>query len=199
MAASPLMGAAVGVRRAPRTNPGQVASTDCRTRDSGFPPRVKVIHVNATRTREALLLADRALELFKMHHDEIIELLAEADQIMVRNDPDRNKSIALLRWQLLRALRNYQLFKHTEVFDPLSRDENGARAAQARSMKARCITIGEQYHAHVQKWSLHGDQSFWQDYQREAVAMVRKLRQHLAEEAAGAARLMAGVTRTRRP
>jgi hypothetical protein len=141
---------------------------------------------------EGLLERQQLLDLLQDHHRQIGSVLAEAETALGRSDPERSKTLALIRWQLVRRLRSYQLFKHTELFDPLCRGGEAGKARMASAMKARCIDTAEAYDRHVKKWSACGIDSAWASYEQDSRAVIALIRQHLAREAAEAENLLAG-------
>lgn len=130
------------------------------------------------------------LELLGEHYRHIDALLSEGEAAINSTDPARAKTLALVRWQLMRRLRAYQLFKHTELFGPVIRGNDPEKAKSAEAMKARCTGIGEAYNAHVGKWSAGGIESDWCNYEADAAEITRSIRNHLARELAEADKLL---------
>ena len=124
------------------------------------------------------------------HHRHIHALLDEADAALIGIDPARARVLALIRWQLMRRLRTYQLFKHTELFDPIIRGNDSEMTRSAGAMKARCTAIGEAYNEHVGKWAAAGIESNWSAYQADAASAILSIRNHLARELAEAGKLL---------
>ena len=106
--------------------------------------------------------------------------------------------MATLRWQLMRALRAYQLFKHGEVFEPLIQCGDPAISAAARNLKERCIAIGEDYTVFVTRWSGGAAALAWHKYRIEARGMVQRIEGHLKTEQEQMRALTSKIGRTRR-
>lgn len=105
--------------------------------------------------------------------------------------------LAHLRWQLLRLLREYQLFKHGEIFDPLLRAGDENRRAQAASLKSRCIAMAAVVSEHSRRWTVAGTLDH-DDYPDEARALIFRIGAHLVQERAGVEHLLDGLRETRR-
>jgi hypothetical protein len=121
--------------------------------------------------------------------DRVHAIVNRAEAIL--RDPD-NKDVAALgtaRWELARTLREYQLFKHSRIFDPLERGQD-YRAIRARRMKADCIRVGEEFRAYVLKWSVVSILDHWSEYHPAALDAVARIRAHLARERVGVAELL---------
>lgn len=133
----------------------------------------------------------------QQHQREIEASLREGQALLADGNALQLKAIALVRWQLMRALRAYQLFKHTEIFNPIIASGAPSRAREAEELKQRCIVIGEAYREHVQRWSLSGPAHSWPDYLKETQEIIRRIRAHLDQETLGVAALIANLKRTR--
>lgn len=141
----------------------------------------------------------RALDRLREQQGEIAALLAAVRAALAASDPRAREALASHRWQAVKLLRGYQLFKHTEIFDPMSRHPDRLRADRAVRMKARCLETGQAYTDHVQRWSATGIAAAFDDYRRELLGVVARIEKHLAHEATEAALLLTGVERTRKP
>lgn len=139
---------------------------------------------------ETLLERAKLLDLLQGHHRELGSALNEAEAAHHSLDPARAKTLALIRWQLMRRLRSYQLFKDSELFGPICRGSEMENAKSAWAMKARSTAIGVAFSTHVQKWSACGIESSWAEYEEEAEALIELIRQHLSREAAEAETLL---------
>lgn len=107
--------------------------------------------------------------------------------------------LAKHRWLLMRMLREYQLFKHVEIFDPAIARGDARRADLARAMKARCIATGDGFHRHVAAWTGEAIDAHWTDYAAAVLAMADRLTLHIARERREVAMLLDGASRTRQP
>ena len=108
-------------------------------------------------------------------------------------NPARARALALVRWELMRRLRAYQLFKHIELFGPFIRGDDPEKARSADAMKVRCTGIGEAYTAHVGKWSAGGIEDDWSSYQADATTITRSIRDHLVRELTEAGKLLPAI------
>lgn len=128
-------------------------------------------------------------EQFIEFQDRILAIVARAEAIL--RDP-ANRDVAALgqtRWEVARALREYQLFKHNRIFDPLERSHD-YRAVKARRMKAECTRFGEEFRKYVLKWSVISIIDNWADYHPAALEATARVRAHLAKERIGIVELI---------
>ncbi|WP_419825373.1 hypothetical protein [Sphingomonas sp.] len=98
---------------------------------------------------------------------------------------------------MVRLLREYQLFKHGEIFDPTIAGGTARQVALARELKARCIAAGERYAEHSKRWSMTDVAGEWPDYKLALHAIIDALRDHMRDEREAVALLLAGRERTR--
>jgi hypothetical protein len=128
------------------------------------------------------LQPDIRIDALKGHHQLILTDIGDAKRELARNDASSAKALALIRWELMRHLRAYQLYKHTRIFDPLIASSSPSRSGAAADLKSRCIELSSAYEAHVKRWSLTGPAGAWDRYVTEAMAMSARIERHLALE-----------------
>ena len=129
-------------------------------------------------------------------------LLVQIEQSMALAALDATDAclpIAKARWSLARMLREYQLFKHTEIFDPAILHGDKNQAAVARRMRAECIAAGEHFTAYVARWSRRDVAAAWPEYRAATRTMIDEMRRHIAREQREAAALLDGSCWTRKP
>lgn len=141
---------------------------------------------------------EHALARLYEHQQAILDHLAASCEFM-RQDPHLARGpLAKARLEMFRLLRAYQLFKHTEIFDPVVRQDNAGQIASASRMKADCTAAGEAYRAYVNVWSTRDVVDAWDSYRPAMTAMAQRLRSHIAVERAQVPQLLAGSSNTRR-
>lgn len=129
-------------------------------------------------------------EHFVELQDRILAIVDRAESIL-RSEARDIAALGQARWEVARALREYQLFKHSRIFDPIERGQD-YRAIRARRMKAECIRVGEEFRAYVLKWSVVSILDHWADYHPAALDAAARIRAHLAKERLGVAELLDG-------
>jgi hypothetical protein len=127
-------------------------------------------------------------EQFVELQDRILAIVARAEALL-RSDTRDVAALGKARWEVARALREYQLFKHNRIFDPLGSGPD-YRAIRARRMKAECIRVGEEFRQYVLKWSVVSILDHWADYHPAALDAVVRIRAQLAKERIGVAQLL---------
>lgn len=132
------------------------------------------------------------------HQSRILRLIDAALPLLAQEPSLARGGLAKARWTLLRLLREYQLFKHGEVFGPAIRYGAPRQAATAQRMRAACIAAGDLFTAHVARWSAQDIAACWPDYKGATRAMCDGLRLHIARERREVQELLAGTSDTRR-
>lgn len=143
-------------------------------------------------------LLDRLVE----HQNGVREIFARAEACLRHPHQRDALTLAKLRWEVARAIGAYTLFKHHELFDPLVTHGNAEQARVAAEAKRVCLAMGEQFHAHVRKWSGTPVAEHWDDYKPAAVAIMAKLRVHFDTERQVVASMLVAdpqAVRVRRP
>ena len=102
-----------------------------------------------------------------------------------------------MRWKMVRLLRAYQIFKHSEIFDPAIASGSPTRAAAAHAMKARCIAAGETFRHYVVTWTARDVAAAWDEYQPAMKRMIADLRAHIAIERHEIGTALADIPHTR--
>lgn len=145
------------------------------------------------------MLSSAALTQLNTYQSRIYELIDTAQSLVPLTPDAAQPGLAHVRWQLLRLLREYQLFKHNEIFNPLIESSQPDLVAMATRLKASCISSGEEYRLHTTRWSGRGASEDWSGYQQAAAGMIQDLGNHLKAERAAVQILLSKVSRTRRP
>ena len=132
----------------------------------------------------------RLLEQLRQHQDSVLSIMDEAEP-MLRDPAQRDVAgLARARWAMVRALATYQLFKHNQVFDPVVQGRLVGQGERAARMKQACIAVGDEFRGYVGKWSGTDVGGAWETYQPAALAMIARLRTHVARERAEIAILL---------
>jgi len=140
---------------------------------------------------------DAVLASLNRHQSAILATIDMATTL-VECDPGRACiPLARARWTVARQLRAYQVFKHSEIFEPMIARGDPVRSAQARAMAARCIGAGEAFQDYLKRWSSTDVLGRWEAYKPAMLDMTRQIRATLAFEREGVAALLAGAERTR--
>lgn len=120
---------------------------------------------------------DRFTELQSRIH----AIVDESEALLVQGDARNADALGKVRWELARALREYQLFKHSCIFDPIERRQD-PNAPKARRMRADCIRFGEEFLAYVLRWSAASPLQQWDEFESASRSMVAGIRAQLASE-----------------
>ena len=129
------------------------------------------------------------LERFIELQDRILAIALRSEAVLLAPGDHDVAALGQARWEIARALREYQLFKHTRIFDPIERQPDH-RAHQARRMKAECIRVGEEFHRYVLKWSVVSILDHWAEFLPAALDAIARTRAQLAKERIGVIALL---------
>jgi len=141
---------------------------------------------------------DAALASLRSHQSAILATLDTGVALVARDPGTACIPLARARWTVARQLRAYQMFKHTEIFEPVIARGDPVRSAQARAMAARCIAAGEAFQDYLKQWSSTDVLGRWEAYKPAMLDMTGQIRATLAFEREGVEALLAGSARTRR-
>ncbi len=141
---------------------------------------------------------ERALQELDAHHVRLLSHIDAAERLVTLSADQAQHRLARSRWELVRLLQAYQVFKHSEIFDPAIRSGSPPHVRAAVGMKAACIAAGEQFHAYVRDWSSRDVAAAWEEYRPAMLAMTATLRAHIAQERRTIRALLAGSDRTRK-
>lgn len=139
-----------------------------------------------------------AFRMLIKHQERILALIARATEA-VKGEPALSRDdLAKARWEMTRLLRSYQIFKHTEIFDPFIAHDPGEKARVAEQLKMRCIEAGNAFRDYVLEWSSRDVVTCWASYKPAMLAMTKQLRTHLAQERRDVEALLSGEDHVRR-
>ena len=139
---------------------------------------------------------DAALRILSDYQDRIRAQVASDRALLDAEGEAARPALAQRRWILARLLREYQLFKHVELFDPaLARDD---RLGIAARLKARCTVSSDRFAAYLACWTSTALDGHWPDYAAATHRMFDALIRHVDEERRAIEAMLAGVERIER-
>lgn len=116
------------------------------------------------------------------HQSGILAIIRGSEPLLLAPLERDVAGLARARWALMRALMGYQQFKHREIFDPAIAGAVLGDAQRAGRMKRACTIMSDEFRGYVAKWSAADVGGSWPSYQPAALAMVARLRAHIARE-----------------
>lgn len=122
------------------------------------------------------------LNLLQTYHDDIVERIAASVTLIENEGLSSLSTLAARRWQMVRLLREYQIFKHSRIFDPAIAKGSSSEIAAAYKMKVNCIAIGDEFAAYVRHWSSGVIATNWEDYRFAMIEMSTSLMAHVKTE-----------------
>lgn len=139
-----------------------------------------------------------ALERLVFHHDRMQATIERAHAATREGPVFAQAVIARERWTMARYLREYQVFKHTEIYGPAIRGNGAVSAVKAQRMAEQCIATGKEFEVYLRYWSSRDIIAEWQAYRPAMMAMTAKLQRAFSRDRAEIADLLAGTEHTRR-
>lgn len=127
----------------------------------------------------------------------IVACLGETTSLVRTRGVAACNELAQRRWETMRLLREYQLFKHHEIFDPAIASGDRARIIAATAMKERCVAAGDDFAAHVRRWSGTALERDWAAYEAALLRMTGAIGRHVVRERREVEALLRGTVTTR--
>ena len=97
---------------------------------------------------------------------------------------NRVQAIGLLeakRFQLCNHFSHYQVFKHTQILNPVIEHAPASSKVVARAMKIDCIELGETFSLYSNRWiGLESDE--WTDYRQDMLLTTGMMQENINAE-----------------
>lgn len=129
------------------------------------------------------------LDQLSQHQEKITAIVARAEILIIAPGTPDIMAIGKARWEMLRQMREYQLFKHMMIFDPIL-TANASGAGLAREMKEECTALGDAFRAYMIEWSTVSVIDNIAAYRTAATASIARVRHHLKRERQRASMLL---------
>ena len=140
---------------------------------------------------------DDALATLIRHQSEALVIITSATALVEGEPAAVRAPLSKTRWTLIRKLREYQMFKHVEIFDPAIARGTPAQSAAAQRLRANCVALATDFESYIRFWSAQDTVAQWSCYKPAMLAMAARLRGHLEQERIDVTALLAGAERTR--
>jgi hypothetical protein len=124
----------------------------------------------------------RLLAIFDDHHHRATAIMAAQRTLLASGSAPDPAAHARHRWELLRVLVEFQLFKHRDVFDPLIRQGDPRTAPRAQLLKTECAALGAEVRAFVVRWSDGSVEADWERFRTASLALIAMVERGLAEQ-----------------
>lgn len=121
--------------------------------------------------------------------DRVLAIALRKETLLLNPDGQPADAFGRARWELARALGEYQLFKSSHLYAPFELRQD-YRGAQVRRMKVSCTRAGEDFRQFVLKWSGVSILDRWHDYQPAALQAIAHLRAQLGRDRIEVAELL---------
>lgn len=128
------------------------------------------------------------------HQRVILANIDRAKRLLRAADAPDPAEIARLRWELIRLLTAYRIFKHREIFDPLIARGSSAQMSCAQRMKADCIRLETEVRDFVARRSRFSAQETVEQFRADVFRFLTGIAQHLEGEERAATALLGPIT-----
>jgi len=125
------------------------------------------------------MLTQRVLDMFDDHHRRATAIMTAQRALLTPGSLPDPAAQARHRWELLRVLVEFQIFKHRDIFDPIIRRGDPRTAPQAQIMKEECAALGMEVRAFVTCWSDGSVERDWDRFRAATLALIAKVERGL--------------------
>ncbi len=127
--------------------------------------------------------SERPLDEFQRRNGTTLAILDQARPLLNDSYDTAWPALAEFRKRLATEMHEFQVYKHSEIFDPIVASDRADRSI-AEALKADCIKLGNEYHTFRQTWEKADAYSRWSEYCLSAILMMTRIRKRLAEQGA---------------
>lgn len=128
------------------------------------------------------MLSSRVLSLFAEHHDRATGIIGTQRQLLTTLTGPDAATLARLRWELMRVLMEFELFKLHDIFDPMIRHGDPQAAAHAWIMKGECTALGADVRAFVTRWSNGSVEEQWEEFRCAKLALFDRIERNFIDQ-----------------
>lgn len=119
------------------------------------------------------------LQAFQDYRDRMLSIMEGAERSLGHAAPDDSLMLDLARNRMARILTAYHLFAERELFGPcIARDPAGA--GRIRAIAYECGMLAQDMRAFARDCTINPVIERWAAYRLDALAMIARIRQHLA-------------------
>jgi hypothetical protein len=120
-----------------------------------------------------------ALQVFLDYRDKMLAIMEQAERCLGHAAPPDSLALDLARTRMARVLTAYHLFADRELFGPCAaRDPSCRQRVQAVALD--CAVIAQDFRGFTRECALNPVIMRWPSYRLDALAMMARIRKHLA-------------------
>ncbi|WP_454886537.1 hypothetical protein [Sphingomonas oryzagri] len=120
-----------------------------------------------------------ALQVFLDYRDKMLAIMEQAEKGLGHAVPSDSLSLDLARTRMARVLTAYHLFADREMFGPCAaRDPSCRQRVQAVALE--CAVLTQDFRGFTRGCALSPVIDRWASYRLDALAMMARIRKHLA-------------------
>jgi hypothetical protein len=128
------------------------------------------------------MVTQRILATFDDYHRRATTIMATQRALLAPGSVRDPATQARHRWELLRVLVEFQIFKHRDIFDPMIRQGDAHVARCAQAMKEDCAALGMEVRDFVTRWSDGSVGENWDNFRSAKLALIAKVERGLVEQ-----------------
>jgi hypothetical protein len=119
------------------------------------------------------------LQSFDDYRDKMLSITDNAEARLGQHVPADTAALDLGRARMSRILTAYHMFAEREVFGPcIARD--AAQCQRIKAISAECATLASDFRAFTRDCAARPVLQRWATYRLDSLAMIGRIRQHLA-------------------
>ena len=144
-----------------------------------------------------MLTAD-TLKMLDGHQRGILAWMEQASRTLDRDPAEARAELTSARWELVRLINTYRLFKEGEIFS-LAATGAHPQTAAIRQLEADSDAAAEAFRTHVMRWSAIDKVANWPEYRSAMLALRHRMSAGLRKDRAAVVAMLAAPTQARRP
>ena len=119
------------------------------------------------------------LQAFNDYRDRMLSIMDEAETRLGHAVPPDSLMLDLARNRMARILTAYHLFADRELFGPCAAPDPASRA-RLKTVAAECTQLAQDFRAFSRNCAVNPVIERWASYRIDALAMMARIRKHLA-------------------
>lgn len=120
------------------------------------------------------------LQSFDDYRDRMLSIMDNVEPRLGHRPPADSDLLDLGRARMARIVTAYHMFAERELFGPRATD-NPAHRLRVRAMAAECAKLAQDFRAFTRECAANPVIPRWANYRLESLAMIGRIRKHLAE------------------
>ena len=144
------------------------------------------------------MLTVDTLKTLDDHQQGILAWMEQATRVLDRDPAEARAELTNARWELVRLINTYRLFKQGEIFSLASTGAHPQSTA-IRRLEAESDAAADGFRTHVMRWSAIDKVANWPEYRSAMLALRDRMSVGLRKDRCAVVAMLNASTQTRRP